>query len=113
MSKRDASGSTSRVRKRRKNGITSSSSVLDVFDTLPNKPQLMRIQHTNTADPTTSRQSVVQIPSEPPTEEANTESVGEASDIFVSLASAAPVRPKRKKGNNNSVSHDSVTPYGS
>jgi len=107
MSKRDASGSTFKTRKRRKNGVSSSSSVLDAFDTVPSKPRFMRVWHTNTTDPTTSRQSVVQISSEPHVEEANTESIEETSGTFTPPVNTIPARPKRKRG-NDSVSRGSI-----
>lgn len=112
MLKHGASG-THKTRKQRKNGISSSSLLLDVVDTdTPlTKPQLMQVWHTNTADPTTSRQSTVPIPSESHVQvkEASTKCQGEFFNTTVPTVTTIRARPKRKRG-NNSVSYDSVSP---
>lgn len=111
MSKRTASGITLKGRKRRRNGISTTASVLDVLDTPLSEPQLMQVWHTNTTDPTTSRKSAVPIPLEPQIGGVNAGLVEESFDAIAPEVGTVPVRPKRKYG-NNSVSHGSLTLCG-
>jgi hypothetical protein len=105
MSKRGPDGTRAlKTRKRRKNGISTSSSVLDPVDTPPDKPQVMRIWNTNAEDPTTSRQSTVPIPSEPQIKEQNTEAGGGDFEAIAPASRAIPVKSKRRTVN------DSVSP---
>ena len=67
----------------------------------------MQIWHTNTLDPTTSRQSVVSILSEPQTEKASTEPPAKATDTVVPLLCVTCIKPKQKRG-NDSISHRSL-----
>jgi hypothetical protein len=84
--------------------MTTSSSVLGPFDTPPSKLELMRVWHTNTEDPCTSRQSVVPISSETHIEEANTEAEEEDFEATAPVSNTVPVQSKRRQGN------DSVSP---
>ena len=112
MSKRVASGSGPATRKRKKGDISSSTAVLDLVSTLSSKPQVMQVWHSNTLDPTTSRQLSVPIMSMPIAEEVSTGSLEEAVDTGVSLVHETVVPPVRKtrvkqKRNcgNDSVGH--------
>ena len=72
-------------------------SVLDVADIPPEKPQLMPVWHTNVEDPCTARWSEVPVPSEPriegaQTKEANTGMGGEDFEV-VALASSPILAP--------------------
>jgi len=77
MSKRGPGETTLKKRKRKRNGISTSSSVLELVKAPPSKPQLMQVWHTNTEDPFTLRQSMVTIPSEPRIEGAHAGAEGE------------------------------------
>lgn len=74
----------------------------------------MRVWHTSTVDPTTSRRSAIpiplELPPEPQVEEPGTESVGEVFNAAVSATNVIPTRPKRKQGNNG-VSRGSIILY--
>ena len=113
MSKRGPGGTrVLNTRKRRKNGVSTSSSVLDLVDTPSDIPQVMRVWHTNAEDPTTSRQSAVLIPSEPQIKEQNTEAGGGDFEAIAPVSRTVPVKPKRRLA-NNSVSpnpNDSTLP---
>ena len=107
--KRGASSTNQfKKRKRKRNGVSTSTSVLNLAGTPSGKPQLMHIWHSNIEDPCTTRQSTVPIPSEPQVEQAQAEEAdaGEWEDVQDSMLvqSPAPARPKRKQGN------DSVSP---
>ena len=90
-----------KTRKRKKNGISRSSLVLDLVDPPTDKPQLMRVWHRNVEDPCTSRQSVVVIPPEPQTGEMSIEGSREEIEATAPASSAAPTRPKRKRRRGN------------
>jgi len=70
----------------------------------------MQVWHTNTADPTTSRGSVVAIPVKPQVTDTGTGPVGESFDAIAPEVGTVPVRPKRKYA-NNSVRHSLITLY--
>lgn len=107
MSKRGTGDTgTFKKRKRKRNGVSFSSSVLDPVDTPPPKPRLMRVWHTNVEDPSMSRRSVVPIPPEPQLEGPRLEEVdprveGEGSEVTESTSIPVLVQPKRKRGNNS------------
>ena len=108
MSKRGASGFGLKMQqKQRKNGISSHTVVLDLADTPPSKPQVMRVWQMSTSDPSMSRVSVIPIPSGPKTEEPSTKFAEDSVDDLMPLAH--PVRPRRvkskRKFGNDSVSH--------
>jgi hypothetical protein len=111
MSKRGTRETTLSKRKRRKNGLSASSSVLGVVETPPSQPHLMRVWQTNTEDLSTSRLSQVPIPSKPQIEEASTETIGEDVNGIAPAVKKARVRPKRRRG-NDSVRYDSNVLYG-
>ena len=108
MSKRGPGGASLGTRKRRKNGLSTSSSTLDGPGVLSTKRQFMQIWHTNAEDPAAMpRKSEVLLPTEPQI----MEDAGAAGENFASIppeeSTAAP-RPKRKRG-NDSVSHSPNT----
>lgn len=109
MSKRGFGETLLKKQKQKKNGISSSSSVLELTDT--SQPWVMQVWHTNVEDPLVFRRSVVPIPSGPQLEGMNTGAKGSYTEAdqedFNVIALAADVvhaRPKRKRGNNG-VSH--------
>ena len=107
MLKRGASETTFNKRKRKKNGISSSTSLLGrPVNPQPGKPKKsMRAWHTNVEDPCTIRRSAVPIPCEPQDWEAEvTEAGGEDFVAAVPASESVPKKPKRKRGN------DSVSP---
>ena len=116
MLKRGASSTnTFKKRKRKRNGISTSSSILDPVDT--EKPQLMSVWHTNAEDLSTSRQSMVQVPFEPQIEGPQVEGTysevaGEDFEVIAPTRRKVPVQPKRKRG-NDSVSSSSSDPTAS
>ena len=107
MLKRGASGFGLKTQqKRRKNGISSHTVILDLADTPPSKPQVMRVWQMSTSDLSTSQVSVIPIPSGPKTEEPSTKFAEDSIDEIMPLAH--PVRPRRvkpkRKFGNDSVS---------
>jgi hypothetical protein len=110
MLKRGAHEATLSKRKRRRNGVSASSSILDIADTQPGQSHLMRFWHTNAEDPATSRLSEVPIPSKPQIEEANIENMEENFSYVASAAKKTRARPKRKRG-NDSVGYNSNVFY--
>ena len=97
MLKRGASSkSTFKRRKRKRNGVSTSCSVLDAFDTPLEEPELMQVWHTNAEDPCTSWQSAVPIPSEPLLKGAGTGEVGEEFGVVAPTQSPVHAKPKRK-----------------
>ena len=71
----------------------------------------MRVWHTNTEDPTASRQSAIPISPEPQPKGVTTECEGGNFDDIAPVVGAVPARPKRKRG-NDSVSQSNVNdPY--
>lgn len=110
MLKRGANEASLSKRKRRRNGVSASSSVLDTADTQPGQPHLMRFWHTNAEDPATPRLSEVPIPSKPQIEEANIENMEENVSYVASAVKKTRARPKRKRG-NDSVGYNSNVFY--
>ena len=107
MSKRGASETSYNKRKRKKNGISSSTSLLGgPVDAPPSKPKKsMRAWHTNVEDPYTVRRSAVPIPCGHQDQGVEaTEAGGEDLTTTVSVLESTPKKPKRKRG-NDSVSH--------
>lgn len=101
MLKRASSGANGyKKRKRKKNGVSTSSSVLELLDNPPNKLRFMPVWHTNVEDPTSLRRSAVPIPSEPPIQEA-LETEQEDFVATVSVVSSAPGLSNREKRNNS------------
>ena len=95
MSKRGPNKVPPKKRRWRKNGISTSVTVMDVPT---DKPQLMRVWHTNTEEPGVSRQSVVPISSEPQVQEEDMQVVGENFGVIASVVKA---KPKRRRGNDS------------
>lgn len=87
MSKRGPNKVPPKKRRWRKNGISTSVTVMDVPT---DKPQLMRVWHTNTEEPGVSRQSVVPISSEPQVQEEDMQVVGENFGVIASVVKAKP-----------------------
>jgi hypothetical protein len=119
MLKRGRGGfSSSKTRKRKRNGVSTSSAVLDFGGSeaeiacqpaaqpfIPSgNTQVMRVWHTKVESPFASRKSTVLVPSEPPTGEANDEGCRGDSEDTPEALSVVPSRPRRKRGN------DSVSP---
>jgi hypothetical protein len=96
---------SARARKRKRNGVSTITSVLDFTDVSPDKTELMRVWHTNVEDPSASRKSVVPVPSEPQAGEADTE-VWEDIEVITPASNSTSAQPKQKRGKrgNNSVS---------
>ena len=104
MSKRFAGGTTLKGRKRRKNGISSSSAILGLSNDHLGKPQYMPVWHTCTSDPTVSQQSTVPISSKPRVEEdESAKSMEETFDatMFDVTTSVMSTQPKWERGNDS------------
>jgi hypothetical protein len=106
MSKRVLAGTLPRKpRKRRKNGVSMRSELLEPTEATPSGAPPMRVWCTNAEDPLTTRKSRVQVPRKPRSPEIGVV----AGDVeFITIESASnpdPARPKRKK-KNDSVSRD-------
>lgn len=100
MSKR-AANCPPKIRKRVKNGISSSSQVLR-FDSNPT--EVMDIWHMNTGEPTTVRKSSIPIPLQRPPSAERVVQFEEVSDaMYVQPAVPACPKPKHR---NDSVSHN-------
>ena len=111
MSKRGHGESQAHTkRKRKRNGVSTQSSILVPVDTPPPKTsKVMQVLHTNLEDPHTVRRSTVPISRGHQGQESNTKALGDdiGGDDFVAAAPAASrtTRPKRKR-RNDSVSYD-------
>ena len=106
MSKRGPDGSSSKPRKRRWKGISTTVSILDFADTPSSEAQVMHVWHTRVEDPSTSRKSLVTILQEPQTEEADAGVHGEDLEDIAPASTVVSVGPKRRRG-NDSVSYPS------
>lgn len=103
MSKRVASETQAYTkRKRKKNGISKSSSVLELTTYTPrNSSQFMRVLHTNVEDPSSVRRSAVPRQPKPENKQVPTETYEE------DFATSAPVpeQPKRRQENDSVSGH--------
>lgn len=108
MLKRGSSESNHNKRKRKKNGISSSTVLLGcpVGTPLSKPKKSLRAWHTNVEDPFTIRRSAVPIPRGFQDQGAEvSEAGGEDFVATVPVVKSAPKKPKRKRG-NDSVSHN-------
>ena len=106
MSKRASSrNDLFKKRKRKKNGMSASSSVLELPDSPSNEPQLMSIWHTNVEDPTSVRRSKVPVSSEPPSQGSPMETGEEGFVVPAPVVGSVPVPPKRKQKNDSVSFH--------
>ena len=104
MSKRGASETTYNKRKRKKNGISSSTSLLGrPVNAPPSKPKKsLRAWHANVEDPCTIRRSVIPIPSGRQDQGAEATEAGIEDFVGASpVLESGPKKPKRKRGNDS------------
>lgn len=105
MSKRPASKvATPRRRKRRWNGVSTSSQTLDLVEP-PDLTETMRVWHVNTEDPAAIRMSSAPIPNLQNPTPAPVEQAVQFEEA--TGATGKPPAPKRKRKNRN----DSVSTY--
>ena len=105
-------GQFHKKQKRKKNGVSTSSLLLDPVDALPSKLRLMRVLHTNVEDPHMVRQSTIPISRGHRGQGADARAVGQDVEVLeediivtVPMLDSGSVRPKRKQG-NDSVSYN-------
>lgn len=107
MSKRGPSGSSSKPRKRKWKGVSTTTSILDFTDTPPSETQVMQVWHSRVEDPTTSQKSTVPIPPEPQikgTDAGSCRDDFEDSEDIALTSTVVSAGPKRRRG-NDSVSY--------
>ena len=97
-------------RKRKRNGVSTHSSILVPVDPPPPKTsKVMQVLHTNLEDPHTVRKSTVPISRGHQGQKLNTKALGDdiGEDDFVAITPVASRTARRKrKRRNDSVSHD-------
>jgi hypothetical protein len=107
MSKRTASeAQTHTKRKRKKNGVSKSCSVLEpVPHTVPmaTSSRLMPVFHTNAEDPSSVRRSTVPVLSKPQSQRVLTETDG--GDFSTVLPTPVRSKRRRKRGNDSVSRH--------
>ena len=110
MFKRPASTpTTAQMRKRRKNGVTTSRTVLEPVETPPALTQGMRVWHINVKEPRVVRKSVIPLQPEVAGVQLEDQALDQVEAVTVEAGTGVGGKRKRKKRTRKRA-NDSVSP---